>query len=75
MKNLFFFGLGIGVTVFVVIKGRELARKATPAHVQQSVQRKADELWGEAREFIDEVRTSMHEREAELRTELGLDKS
>lgn len=72
MRSMFFFALGVGATVFVVVKGRELARKATPAHVQESLASKAGEALDQVSQFFATVKESMDEREAELRTELGI---
>ena len=73
MGKVFFFALGVGATVFVVVKGRELARKATPAHLQEQVNRRAQGLAEQAGGFLATLRTSMDERERELRHELGMD--
>lgn len=75
MRGLFFFGLGVGATVFAVVKGRELARKATPAHLQQTAASRANELLDQVSDFFTTVKTSMDEREGELRRELGMEKA
>ncbi|MGA4668486.1 hypothetical protein ACPCG0_01590 [Propionibacteriaceae bacterium Y1923] len=74
MGRFVFFVLGVGVTVFVVVKGRELARKATPQHLQESASQKFSQLVDQVGEFITTVQESMVEREDELRTELGMEK-
>ncbi|MGA4507397.1 hypothetical protein ACQB6R_06745 [Propionibacteriaceae bacterium G1746] len=74
MGRFVFFALGVGVTVFVVVKGRELAKKATPQHLQDSASQRFSELIDQVGEFITTVQHSMTEREDELRTELGMEK-
>lgn len=72
MGKVVFFVLGVGITVLVVVKGRELMRKATPAGVQEQVAETAQSWQKRAAEFVSEVTSSMNQREAELREELGL---
>lgn len=75
MGKFLFFALGVGITVFVVVKGRELAQKATPQHLQDSAAKKVGKLADQVSEFISTVQESMAEREDEIRTELGMEKS
>lgn len=75
MGRLVFFALGVGATVFVVVKGRQIARRATPAHLQEQVNRRAQGIAEQAGDFLATLRTSMDERERELRAELGMDKA
>ncbi|MBO1030156.1 hypothetical protein IPV09_02260 [Tessaracoccus sp. SD287] len=75
MGKFLFFALGVGITVFVVVKGREIAQKATPQHLQESAAKKVGSLADQVSEFIHTVQDSMAEREDELRTELGMEKS
>lgn len=75
MGRFVFFALGVGVTVLVVVKGRQLAQKATPQHLQESASRRIARLADQVGEFISTVQESMHEREDELRSELGMDKA
>lgn len=72
MGKLFFFALGVGATVFVVVKGRELARKATPQAVQESFAKKVSGLVDQASQFLSNVQEGSAQREAELRDELGI---
>lgn len=72
MGKLFFFALGVGATVFVVVKGRELARKATPQAVQESFAKKVSGLVDHASQFLSNVQEGSAQREAELRDELGI---
>ncbi len=75
MKTMFWFALGVGATAFVVIKGRKLLAKATPAGISQQVQHKAEGIGQQVSTFFQTVSDSMKEREAELRSELGLDEN
>ena len=73
MGKVVWFALGIGVTVFVVVKGKELMRKATPAGVQEQVQKRTESLQHQASEFVDTFTHAFKQREDELRTELQMD--
>jgi type IV pilus biogenesis protein CpaD/CtpE len=72
IRRLFWFALGAGVAVFVYVKIRDSLRRATPQAVGQRVADQAAGLGASARDFTDRVRAAMAEREAEIRTELGL---
>ncbi|MCW2786294.1 MAG: hypothetical protein JWP74_2811 [Marmoricola sp.] len=67
MRRGFWFVAGAGAGVYVVIKARRAAEAFTPDGMR-------DRLSGlavGAQLFADEVRTGMHERETELREQLG----
>jgi hypothetical protein len=69
VRRLFWLAVGAGVAVVAARRANKLARAVTPAGV-------ADRLAGlaeQARDFADEVRAGMTERELELRDALGLD--
>ena len=72
IRRLFWFALGAGVAIFVYVKIRDSLRRATPQAVGQRVVDQASGLGASARDFTDRVRAAMAEREAEIRTELGL---
>ena len=72
IRRFFWFALGAGVAVFVVVKIRNSLRRATPQAVGQRVADQAAGLGASARDFTDRVRAAMAEREAEIRSELGL---
>ena len=72
IRRFFWFALGAGVAVFVVVKIRNVLRRATPQAVGQRVADQAAGLGASARDFTDRVRAAMAEREAEIRSELGL---
>ena len=72
IRRIFWFALGAGVAIFVFVKIRDLLRRASPQAVGQRVVDQASGLGASARDFTDRVRAAMAEREAEIRTELGL---
>ncbi len=72
MRQVFWFTVGAGVTVFVVIKVRSTLQQATPQAIGQRVAGSAVGLGERAQDFAGRVRAGMAEREAELRTELNL---
>jgi uncharacterized protein HemX len=72
IRRLFWFALGAGVAVFVFVQIRNLLRQARPQAVGQRVADQAVGLGASARDFTDRVRAAMAEREAEIRSELGL---
>lgn len=75
MKRVFWFTVGAGVGVFVLLKARGYARKATPAAVQQRVVDSVQGLAARVSEFTSTVSRAMAERETELRDSLGLEGS
>ena len=72
IRRIFWFALGAGVAIFVFVKIRDSLRRASPQAVGQRVADQAAGLGASARDFTDRVRAAMAEREAEIRTELGL---
>jgi Family of unknown function (DUF6167) len=72
IRRLFWFALGAGVAIFVFVKIRDSLRRASPQAVGQRVVDQASGMGASARDFTDRVRAAMAEREAEIRTELGL---
>ncbi|HZA72249.1 MAG TPA: DUF6167 family protein [Propionibacteriaceae bacterium] len=72
IRRFFWFALGAGVAIFVYVKIRNSLRRATPQAVGQRVADQAAGLGASARDFTDRVRAAMAEREAEIRSELGL---
>jgi NADH:ubiquinone oxidoreductase subunit D len=72
IRRVFWFTVGAGVAVFVVVKVRGVLQQATPQALGQRVTASAGELGGSVRDFSDRVRAAMAERETELRDALGL---
>ncbi|MDO4784439.1 MAG: hypothetical protein Q3997_05075 [Propionibacteriaceae bacterium] len=72
MRRLFWFALGVGLTVVVVTRGKEIMHRFTPAGVSEQVGEQAKNLLSTAREFLADMTAAMNEREAELRAELNM---
>ena len=71
-KRLFWFAIGAGVAVFVIMKIRGYLKQARPEAIGQRVAESAGGISESARGFVDRVRAGMAEREMELRDTLGL---
>jgi hypothetical protein len=69
VRRLFWFIVGTLVGVWIVTRLKKRAQALTPQSMQNSV----DKLASAVRQFGDEVRAGMDQREAELREALGLD--
>jgi hypothetical protein len=72
-RRLFYLSLGATAGVLIVRKLTATANKLTPAGVQSGLTGALGNLADAIRDFGTEVRAGMSEREAELRTGLGLD--
>ncbi len=72
MRKVVWFALGAAVAVVVVLKGRELLRKTTPAGVREQVSEKSSDAMKAASAFVTTFRSAMTERESELRDALGI---
>jgi hypothetical protein len=72
-RRLFYIALGATVGILVVRKASQAARRLTPAGVQSSMTGALGGLGDAIREFGENVRDGMAEREDLLRSELGLD--
>ena len=72
-RRLFYIALGATAGVLVVRKLTATAQKFTPAGMQTGITGALGGLGDAIRGFGAEVRAGMAEREAELRTGLGLD--
>jgi hypothetical protein len=72
-RRLFYIALGATVGVLAVRKLSQAARKITPAGVQSSMTGALGGLGEAIRDFGENVREGMAEREDLLRSELGLD--
>ena len=70
--RLFWFVLGAGLAIWVLLRIRQMLRQASPDAVTQRVAASATGIGASARDFTDRVRAAMAEREAEIRDELGL---
>jgi Family of unknown function (DUF6167) len=72
LRRLFWFALGAGVAIFVVMKIRAYLKQARPGAIGQRVADSTSGIGESARGFVDRVRAGMAERETELRETLGL---
>lgn len=71
MRRLFWMLVGAGLTMYVVIRGRELMHKLTPKGMSEQVARRGQETAAGIGDFIATFRAAMAEREAELTRELN----
>lgn len=69
MKRIFWLLVGIGLGVYAVTRLKSRAKALSPAGLTNA----ADKLAGAVRDFGDQVRAGMDQRESELREALGLD--
>ncbi len=72
-KRLFWFAVGVGLTAFVALKGRELYERFTPKGVADQVNRARSDAGHWLDDFVSTMTEAMKEREEELREALGLD--
>ena len=73
MRRLFWLGAGAAVGILVVAQMRKAARAVTPAGIADRAGASADLAAQRAGSFWSDVRSGMKEREAELRSALGID--
>jgi hypothetical protein len=66
MRRLLWLGVGLAVGALVVRAATKKAQQYTPAGIAGSVQKSAAGLLDSVRDFLDEVREGMAEREAEI---------
>ena len=72
MSRFFWLLLGAGLAVFVVLRGRELMHRLTPQGISQQVEKRGHEAAASFGDFMGTFRSSMAQREAELRHELNI---
>lgn len=73
MRRLFWLAMGVTIGALLVRKLSKAAARMTPSGVAQSLSVGLSDLSAAIRDFADEVRAAMSEREAELRESSGLD--
>ena len=73
MRRLFWLGAGAAVGILVVAQMRKAARSVTPSGLADRAGASADIAAERAGSFWADVRSGMKEREAELRSALGID--
>lgn len=71
MKRLFYLAVGAGIGVAAFRRASRAARKLTSAGLAGSAGGAVSGLRGSIRDFVDDVRVGMVEREAELHEALG----
>ena len=69
MKRFVWMGIGVAIGVIAFRKVSEAQSNLGPEGLNRAVGRLADGLY----DFADAVRSGMHEREADLRTALGVE--
>ncbi len=72
-RGLFWFAVGVGATVWLVVKGREYYERFTPKGITEQVEKSARNTRGWVDDFLNTMTSAMDEREHELREALGLD--
>lgn len=70
--RVFWFAVGAGVTIYVVVKARDYIDRHSPEALVDKVQQTVLDAGDNARAFVSRVRAASAEREAELRETLGL---
>jgi hypothetical protein len=71
-RRLFWFAIGAGVAVFVLVKIRGYIKKTSPDAIGRRVAESASGMSQSAHGFVDRLRAGMAEREMELRDSLDL---
>ncbi|MGB7964626.1 MAG: hypothetical protein WCF12_16915 [Propionicimonas sp.] len=72
-RRFLWFTVGVGLTLFIVVKGREYYEKFTPKGVATQLDKTRAAATDWIGEFITTMGEAMDEREGELREALGLD--
>jgi hypothetical protein len=75
MRRIFWMAVGAGATVWTLNKANRLARSLTPGSLAEGAALGSVEAGRAVRNFRDEVRAGMLQRELELNRQLGLDGS
>jgi hypothetical protein len=73
MRRLFWLAMGVTIGALVVRKLSKLAEKLTPRGMAGGIGAGLADLADALRDFADDVRDAMHDRESELRASTGLD--
>jgi hypothetical protein len=66
MKRLLWLGIGLAVGALVVRAATKKARAFSPQGIAASARESAGGLVAQVRNFVDDVREGMHEREDEI---------
>jgi len=73
MRRLFWLAMGITIGALVVRKLSNAVEKLTPKGMATSLGQGLADLADALRDFAEDVREAMHDRESELRAATGLD--
>lgn len=73
MRRLFWLVMGVTIGALVVRKLSKAAERLTPRGMAQGIGAGLHELADAIRDFSEDVRDAMHEREVQLRADTGLD--
>ena len=73
MRRLFWLAMGITIGALLVRKLSNAVEKLTPRGMATSLGTALADLADALRDFADDVREAMHERESELRDATGMD--
>ncbi len=73
MRRLFWLGLGIGLGVLIMRRLNQIVERRIPKGMASTVGSALVDLAHEVREFAGELRSSMGEREHELRAGAAID--
>ena len=73
MRRLFWLAMGVTIGALIVRKLSKAAERLTPRGMATGIGGGLRELADAIRDFSDDVRNAMHEREAELRAGTGFD--
>ncbi|MDR0990848.1 MAG: hypothetical protein LBL92_05775 [Propionibacteriaceae bacterium] len=72
MSRLMWFGLGVGLTVVVVVQGRRLLQRATPGGILDQATAKGSHWWSQARTLAHDFGLARRQAEVDLRQQAGL---
>ncbi|MFF7455792.1 DUF6167 family protein [Kitasatospora sp. NPDC008115] len=73
VRRIFWMAVGAGATVWAMNKANEAVHRLTPDSLSGTAARGALHLGDLAKQFAQDVRAGMDEREGQLREDLGLD--
>lgn len=73
MRRLFWLAMGVTIGALIVRKLTKAAERLTPRGMAGGLGAGLSDLAAAIRDFADDVRDAMHEREVELREGAGLD--
>lgn len=72
MSRIFWLLVGVGLTIFLMLRGKELLHRITPRGIAEQVEQKGHQSAANFGDFMATFRHAMAEREAELRRELDI---